>query len=79
VVRLCRTLSCELAGAGETAEQLRRELARGQGNPGAPDIRLEFVHCIGLCDHPPAMSVDDAAVGGATPEQAKAVLARLRR
>jgi NADH:ubiquinone oxidoreductase subunit E len=37
------------------------------------------VHCIGLCDRPPAMLVDDLAVGGVTPERAKAIMARLHR
>ncbi len=79
VVRLCRTLSCELAGASATAEQLRRELTDRQGRPGAPRVRLELVHCIGLCDRAPAMLVDDIAVGGVTPARAKAILERLTR
>lgn len=77
VVRLCRTVSCELAGAGATAERLR-ELLAPAGGDRAEDVRLEFVHCIGLCDHAPAMLVDDAAVGGVTPDRADALVARLR-
>lgn len=84
VVRLCRTLTCELAGAGATAERLRHELARSErtsreGDPVAPVVRLELVHCIGLCDRPPAMLVDDIAVGGVTPERAAEILSRLSR
>ena len=79
VVRLCRTLSCELAGAAAVAEQLRHDLTEREGRPGAPEVRLELVHCIGLCDRPPAMLVDDLAVGGVTPERAKVIMARLHR
>ncbi|MDV3221117.1 NAD(P)H-dependent oxidoreductase subunit E [Intrasporangium sp.] len=79
VVRLCRTLSCELAGAGETAEALRRELDGEERRPGPAGTRLEFVNCIGLCDRPPAMLVDDEAVCAVTPERVTAVVARLHR
>lgn len=79
VVRLCRTLSCELAGAPGVAERLEAELGVPAGTP-TPDgtVVVEWVHCVGLCDGAPAMLVDDRAVDQLTPDGASAVVTRLR-
>lgn len=71
-VRLCRTISCDLAGAAAVAERLTRTAARVAAAGG--DVAVEEVHCIGLCDQAPAMLLDDAAYGHLTPQSAAAAV-----
>ena len=79
VVRLCRTLSCDLAGARAIGARLESELGVPMGGT-TPDgaVTAEWVHCIGQCDRAPAMLVDDEASGDLTPETAAAVVAAVR-
>ncbi len=57
-VRVCETLSCELAGASA----LRAELVRACG----ADVRVIGAPCIGRCEHAPAAVVGKNPVDGAT-------------
>lgn len=78
-VRVCRTLSCELAGAAAVWTRLEDEL-RVPAGTATPDgaVVIERVHCIGRCDHAPALLVDDHAIDGVTPAGAAALVAGLR-
>ena len=79
VIRLCRTLSCELAGTRAVAEQLEREVGVPLG--GTTDdgeITLEWANCIGMCDQAPAALVDAEAVGHLSPATVSEILGRLR-
>ncbi|MEJ8848690.1 NADH-ubiquinone oxidoreductase-F iron-sulfur binding region domain-containing protein [Variovorax rhizosphaerae] len=61
-VRVCDSLSCELAGAGDLLERLPALLgAAGQG-----DVRVVPVPCIGRCEQAPAALVHQTAVPLAT-------------
>lgn len=79
VVRVCRTLACELAGAPDVWARLEDELGVPAG-VATPDgaVVVERVHCIGRCDHAPAMLVDDRALDDVTPADAAALVASLR-
>lgn len=79
VVRLCRTLSCAMAGAHEVAAALEAELGIPVGAT-TPDglVTLEWANCIGLCDTPPAALADDVAVRRLTPDRVGEVVAALR-
>lgn len=79
VIRLCRTLSCAMAGARGVGEALEGELgvAFSQTTPDGA-VTLEWTNCVGLCDTPPAALVDAAASGGLTPEIVREIVARLR-
>lgn len=79
VVRVCRTLSCAMAGAREIGERLERELGVPMG--GTTDdgaMSLEWVHCIGQCDGAPAMLVDDDACGDLDGDRAAAAVTAVR-
>ncbi|MDQ0374611.1 NADH-quinone oxidoreductase subunit NuoE family protein [Cellulomonas humilata] len=79
VVRLCRTLSCAMAGADDIGARLERELGVPMG--GTTDdgaVTVEWVHCIGQCDRAPAMLVDDDAVGDLDGDRAAETVAAVR-
>ena len=57
-VRVCETLSCELAGASA----LRADLARAYG----ANVRVVGAPCIGRCEHAPAAVVGRNPIDGAT-------------
>lgn len=79
VLRLCRTLSCEMAGMRRIADHLESELGVSFGDT-TPDgeFTLEWANCIGLCDRPPAMLVDTEARVLLTPERVDEIIAGLR-
>src|SRR5690606_24436361 len=59
-VRVCESLSCELAGARELAERLPALLGAG--------VRVQKVPCVGRCDCAPVAVVGRKPIGNATPE-----------
>lgn len=79
VLRVCRTLTCAMAGATAVGARLASELGVPMGST-TPDgsVTAEWVHCIGQCDRAPAMLVDDEAVGDLTPGGVAAIAAAVR-
>jgi len=76
VIRLCRTISCDMAGKDAVARQLRNDLGVEFGET-TPDGRftLEWANCIGMCDQGPAMLVNDQVFTFVTPEKVHDILA----
>jgi NADH:ubiquinone oxidoreductase subunit F (NADH-binding)/NADH:ubiquinone oxidoreductase subunit E len=69
-VRVCETLSCQMAGA----DRLRADLARLAGN----EVRVIGAPCIGRCEHAPAAVVGRNPVDDATVEKVESMV-RARR
>ena len=63
-VRVCETLSCRMAGAGDLLERLPMILGK--------DVRVLAAPCIGRCEAAPAVCVGQNAYGNATIDQVKA-------
>lgn len=63
-IRVCDSLSCSLAGAGDLLERLPQLL----GLAGRDDVRVIAAPCIGRCEQAPAVAVNQQAVPLATPE-----------
>ena len=80
VVRLCRTISCELACKSRIACQLENELSISFGQT-TPDGRfsLEWASCLGLCDQGPALLVNDRVWTHVTPDQVHAIIEDCRK
>ena len=75
VIRLCEDIACQLAGAEEVMTALEDRLDLGPGETDfESDISLEYVQCLGLCEHAPAALDDRRAVGQLTPESVPALL-----
>jgi len=60
-VRVCETLSCQMAGASGLIERLKATLG--------PEVRVLGVPCIGRCAEAPAVCVGQNAFGSATVEK----------
>jgi [NiFe] hydrogenase diaphorase moiety large subunit len=80
VIRLCRTLSCDMAGKERVARQLKNELGIDFGET-TPDghFTLEWANCLGLCDQGPALLVNDKAFTRVTPETVHLIIRECKR
>ncbi|EBA09971.1 NAD(P)H-dependent oxidoreductase subunit E [Sagittula stellata] len=67
-IRVCDSLSCELAGA----EQLREALENGM-DPA--QVRVMRAPCMGRCDTAPVLELGHNHIGHATPEKVEAAIA----
>jgi len=79
VIRLCRTLSCMMAGTRDVAAALEAELGIPFGGT-TPDgvFTLEYANCIGMCSTPPALLADAEALGCVSPAHVREVIGALR-
>jgi NADH:ubiquinone oxidoreductase subunit E len=80
VIRLCQTISCDLAGKARVARQLQNELGIAFGET-TPDGRfsLEWASCLGMCDQGPALLVNDRVYARVTPDQVHTIIEDCRR
>ena len=76
VVRVCEDIACQLAGAEEVMAALSQRLNLDPGGTDlASDISLEYVQCLGLCEHAPAVLDGRRAGGNLTPDSVPVLLA----
>ncbi len=75
VIRLCRTITCEMAGKDEVARQLENDLGIKFGET-TPDgkFSLKWANCLGMCDQGPAMLVNEKVYTRVTPEMIHGIL-----
>lgn len=80
VIRLCRTISCDMQDKDRVAHQLENELGVPFGDT-TPDGRftLEWANCLGMCDQGPAMLVNDLVFTHVTCEKAHDIIEGCRR
>lgn len=80
-IKVCRTLSCALAGSGELREHFCQKLGL---NPHAhapqttPDgkFTVEFVECLADCGNAPAVLLNDDLLPKVTPAKADEIIAK---
>jgi NADH-quinone oxidoreductase E subunit len=79
-VRLCQTISCDLAGKARVARQLENELGIRFGET-TPDGRfsLEWASCLGMCDQGPALLVNDRVYTKVAPEHVHEIVEEWRK
>lgn len=80
-LKVCRTLSCALAGSHELHHHLCAKLGLDPAAPGpqtTPDGRftVEFVECLASCHTAPVLMLNDTLYEKVTPAQADQLLAR---
>jgi [NiFe] hydrogenase diaphorase moiety large subunit len=70
IVRLCRTISCDMAGTNSVAKTLEKELDIKFGETTKDKkFSLEYVNCIGMCDQGPAMLINEVVYTKLTPHK----------
>ena len=75
IVRLCQTISCEMQGKAAVAAALEKALGIPFGETTADGLfTLEHANCLGMCDHSPAMLVNDQVFSSLTPDKAVEVI-----
>jgi len=80
VIRLCQTISCELAGKEAVARQLENELGIKFGETTKDGrFSLFWGNCLGMCDQGPAMLVNDYVFTHVTAEKVYDILECCRR
>ncbi|MGF1484479.1 MAG: NAD(P)H-dependent oxidoreductase subunit E [Opitutales bacterium] len=79
-IRVCRTLSCALAGCYKTREILEKELGIDAETERSADgeFQIEFVECLANCHIAPAVQVDETDYAIVTPDTAEAFAQKLR-
>ena len=79
VVRLCQTITCDMAGKKAVADAIKRELGIDFGETTKDKrITLEYANCVGMCDQGPAMLVNDKVYSQLTPESAVEILNEIK-
>ena len=80
VIRLCRTISCDMAEKDRVARQLENELDITFGETTSDGkFSLQWASCIGMCDQGPALLVNDQVFTRITPEKAHEIVQMCRR
>jgi len=80
VIRLCRTISCDMAGKKQVARQLENDLGIKFGET-TPDgkFTLHWANCLGMCDQGPAILVNEQIFTRITPEKVHRILEHCRQ
>ena len=79
VIRLCRTISCDMQGKSRVSRQLENDLGIKFGETTADGkFTLEWANCMGMCDQGPALLVNDQVHSRVTPEQVHEILEACR-
>lgn len=59
-IRVCRTLSCALAGGYQVCEEMQRQFGCELGQTSADgEVSIEFVECLASCGSGPVVLVDE--------------------
>lgn len=79
VIRLCKTISCDLAGKDAITTTLQRELNLKFGETSKDrKFTLEYCHCIGMCDQGPAMLINEEVFTKLTPSKVIEIIDSLK-
>ncbi len=80
VIRLCRTISCDMQAKDRVARQIENELGIRFGETTADGkFTLEWANCLGMCDQGPALLVNDQVFSRVTAEKVHDILEACRR
>lgn len=80
IIRLCKTISCDMLEKDQVAMQLESDLGIRFGET-TPDgaFTLEYVSCMGMCDQGPALLVNEKLYTQVKPEQVEGIISECRK
>ncbi len=80
IIRVCNGIVCNLKGSERIIRAIERRYGIKNGEVTEDGkFMLQVVECIGRCECPPAMLVDDEPYGCLTPEKAIEILRRYEK
>jgi NADH:ubiquinone oxidoreductase subunit E len=75
LVRICKTITCDMVGKSAVVKAIERELDVEIGGTTKDNkFTVEYANCLGLCDQGPAMAINDRVYVKLTPEKAVQLL-----
>ncbi len=75
IIRICKTISCQLAGKNEIIKALEQELSIKMGSITDDKLfTLKTTDCIGMCDKGPSMLINDEVYHHLSPEKAVSII-----
>ena len=82
-IKVCRTLSCALGGAGELREHICRKLGLDAAEHGAQTTKdgkytVEFVECLANCGTAPVMMVNDELYEAVSKQKADEIMGKCK-
>ncbi len=79
IIRLCRTIACDMKDKLSIEKAIERELGIKFGETTADNkFTIEFANCIGMCDEGPAMAINEKVYTKLTPEKAIKIINELK-
>jgi NADH:ubiquinone oxidoreductase subunit E len=79
IVRICKTISCDMVGKTAVVKAIERELGIEIGGTTKDNkFTVEYANCLGLCDQGPAMAINDRVYVKLTPEKAVKLLSEVK-
>lgn len=79
IVRICRTISCNMKGQLNIENAVVKELGINFGETTKDRrITLEYTNCLGMCDEAPAMLVNERVYTKIDPETAVKILKEIK-
>lgn len=79
VVRLCKTISCDMANKDRIKRTLEKELGIGFGETTHDgSFTLEYTNCLGWCDEGPAMMINREVYTKLDPEKIVDIINRCK-
>lgn len=79
LVRICKTISCDMVGKTAVVKAIERELGIEIGGTTKDNkFTVEYANCLGLCDQGPAMAINDRVFVKLTPEKAVKLLSEVK-
>jgi NADH:ubiquinone oxidoreductase subunit E len=80
VIRVCRTMCCDMLGKDRVARQLENDLGIKFGQTTADGrFTLEWANCIGMCDIGPALLVNDLVYTRVSPDGVHLIIEECRK
>ncbi len=79
LVRICKTISCDMVGKSAIVKTIERELGVEIGGTTKDNkFTVEYANCLGLCDQGPVMAINDRVYVKLTPEKAVKLLSEVK-
>ncbi len=79
ILRLCRTISCDMKGKEDIKLTIERELGIKFGETTRDKkITLEYTNCLGMCDQGPALIINERVYTHLNPEKVLQIINEIK-